>query len=47
MSHDRKKFTKQKTMQLFKNNDVAFANEIIIKKNKNVQKNWYFYRFEC
>ena len=32
MSRDREKFTKQKTMQLLERNDVAFANEIIIKK---------------
>ena len=30
MSRDRERFAKQKTMQLFKRNDVAFASEIII-----------------
>ena len=47
LSRDREKFAKQKTMQSFKRNDIAFANEIIIKKNENVKKNKYFYRFEC
>ena len=43
MSRSREKFAKQKTMQLIKSNNVAFASEIIIVKNVIDQKNWRFY----
>ena len=40
MSRDREKFAKQKTMQLLERNDVAFENEMIIKKKtKTFKKN--------
>ena len=35
MSRDRERFAKQKTMQLIESNDVAFANEVIIKRKRD------------
>ena len=35
MSRDRERLAKQKTMQLIESNDVAFANEVIIKRKRD------------